>query len=60
MAELQNIGTSSVVTQIVLESSPAGEKYLQLMHFLKCDDMVFFIQRQAWQNYFAGAYSLSN
>jgi hypothetical protein len=35
-AELQNIGTSAVVTQIVSESSPAGEKYLQLMHFLKC------------------------
>jgi hypothetical protein len=35
-AELQNIGTSDVVTQIVSESSPACEKYLRLMHFLKC------------------------
>jgi hypothetical protein len=25
-----------VVTQIVLASSPAGEKYLQLMHFVHC------------------------
>jgi hypothetical protein len=34
-AELQNVSTTSVVTtQIMPESSLAGEKYLQLLHFL--------------------------
>jgi hypothetical protein len=32
--ELQNISTTVVVTQIMPASSPAGEKYLQLMHFV--------------------------
>jgi len=32
--ELQNISTAAVVAQIGLASSPAGEKYLQPMHFV--------------------------
>jgi len=33
-AELQNISTAAVVAQIGSASSPAGEKYLQPMHFI--------------------------
>ena len=33
-AELQNISTAAIVAQIGLASSPAGEKYLQPMHFV--------------------------
>jgi hypothetical protein len=35
-AELQNISTAAIVTQIVPASSPASENDLQLMHFVQC------------------------